>query len=285
MLPVFNLSPDGKKLVLSSREGSVVRVQTLDLASKTLTRLIDNTQDIPNTPVWSSDGRRIFFATFGTHRSSLYSLETDANAQPQRLIDRPGTYMGPQSVSADGRWLVYSILSDAKTGNDLWMIEAGKFDGQNTGRPFLTTSAHEDSAAISPDGRWIAYRSDESGSNEIYIRQFPSAESKRRVSVGTIGNTGPRWSRDGRELFFQAGEGDKMMAVSIQTAAGLNVSEPRVLFEGRFWTSGDIGQAYAIAPDGRFLMIQETEEELSASELVVVTNWFSEIERLSPRKR
>ncbi len=282
MSPGIRLSPDGKRLVVSSREGSSVRIQILDMSSKTLTRFLDNTQDFPNMPVLSSDGKRLYYATFGTHQGAIYSQDVDSNSQPQRLLEKQGTYFGTQSLSNDGRWLLYITLSDAKTGVDLWALEVGNPTGKDIDHKILATEANEDSAALSPDGKWFAYSSDESGSRQIYLRQFPGGESKRRISTSTELNFNPQWSRDGRELFFQAEEGSKLMVVPIQTAPNLTVGEPRLLFEGRYKRGSDILGGYAVAPDGRFLMIQEPEKPARATELIVVPNWFSEIERLSP---
>jgi hypothetical protein len=114
------------------------------------------------------------------------------------------------------------------------------------------------------------------------VRRFPGGEAKTRVSTGQ--GFAPQWSANGRELFFQAYSGEKMLAAAVRTAPDLSLETPRLLFEGHFFFGVDAGRAYAVAPDGRFLMIRG-ELPGHASELVVVQNWFAEIERLAPRKR
>ena len=160
------------------------------------------------------------------------------------------------------------------------MLDLGAPAAKEAARPFLATSANEDSAVLSPDGRWVAYMSDESGAYEIYVRRFPGGESKQRVS--TDGGTTPQWSADGRELFFQAEAGGKMMVAPVRSEPDLRMGEPRVLFEGSF--AGSLGAAsYAVSRDARrFLMVRLRENPFRASELIVVEHWFEELKRGVP---
>ncbi len=150
-------------------------------------------------------------------------------------------------------------------------------EGERSRRLLLQEGFGEFHPAVSPDGRWIAYQSDESGQMEIYVRPFPNVEEgKWQISRGAIGEEMPLWAPDGRELFYCSG--NKMMAVSIQSEPNFAYGIPQVLFERRR------GVGYDISPDGqRFLMIKEAPQTASApAELILVQNWSEELKRLVP---
>jgi serine/threonine-protein kinase len=141
--------------------------------------------------------------------------------------------------------------------------------------------AAEGNPRISPDGRWLAYVSDESGRSEIWIRPWPKLDAKWKIS--TEGGTEPVWSRDGRELFYR--NGDRMMSVGIGTGATFAAASPRVLFEGRYQYSGTGVSAYDVSPDGRrFLMVQPTESVQPIAQIQIVLNWFEDLKRRVPAK-
>jgi serine/threonine-protein kinase len=147
-------------------------------------------------------------------------------------------------------------------------------------RPLLETAFNEHSPMFSPDGRWFAYGSDETGREEVYLRPYPGVGGKR--SISTDGGTEPLWAPNGRELFYR--DGDKMMAVSIETDPELRVGSPEVLFEERFAIThrADAPRNYDVSRDGqRFLMVQ-TVDEPTPTQLNVVLNWFEELKRLVP---
>ena len=131
-------------------------------------------------------------------------------------------------------------------------------------------------ARLSPDGRWLAYQSNETGRREVYVQPFPGPGGKRQVS--TLGGREPRWARNGQELFYR--EGNKMMVVGVTTTPIFTASNPRLLFEGRFI---DGAKTYDVAPDGqRFLVVRPSEQEITATQIHVVLNWFEELKRLVP---
>lgn len=178
------------------------------------------------------------------------------------------------SWSSDGRMLLFDRV-DSSTGNDIWMV--GR-DSGTAPQPFLQTRFNEFSPRLSPDSRWIAYVSNESGRNEVYLRRFPDASAKRQISTG--GGDVPAWSRDGRRLFFSNGE--QMMAVEISGGTEVVGSQPRLLFKGAYLRRG-AGLNYDVAPDGRhFAMIVPAEPE-SLHEIALVTNWFEDLKRRVPR--
>lgn len=133
-----------------------------------------------------------------------------------------------------------------------------------------------------PDGHWLAYTSDESGSAEVYVRPFPDVDAGGRWQVSAGGGTQPLWSRNGSELFYRNGEA--LMAVSVQTDPSFTIGNPQALFEGRqYLGEGQGGRSYDVSPsDGRFLMIKEIEDTSAVSRIIVVQNWFEELKRLAP---
>ena len=142
---------------------------------------------------------------------------------------------------------------------------------------------NERQPAFSADGRWLAYQSDESGAYEIYVSEYPGGGHKKRVSTG--GGTGPLWSLDGSELFFQSEDGRRLFAVDIAITSGLGIGGQRLLFEGSFEVSHESALSFDLSPDGRrFLMRQRPEGDMVARELVLVLDWFSELERLVPTR-
>jgi len=148
-------------------------------------------------------------------------------------------------------------------------------------KPFLQTRFQEGGAQFSPDGRWLAYASNESGRPEIYLQPYPGPGGKTQIS--TDGGTEPAWNRNGRELFYRSG--DRMMAVEVTAEPSLVVGRPRMLFEGRYGSSQFpfIGTAYDPSPDGqRFLMVKESDQVTSATQINVVLNWFEELKRRVP---
>jgi hypothetical protein len=152
---------------------------------------------------------------------------------------------------------------------------------QRTIRPLAKTSYKEASAVFSPDGRWIAYASDETGRFEIYAQAFPGPGGKAQISVN--GGVEPVWPKSGRELFFR--DGDKMMSVSIDAAgAAITAGTPKVLFQGRFVPSSSVDRWYDVSPDGqRFLMLRAEAGRTSAT-LTVVQEWGSELKRIVAAK-
>jgi len=156
-------------------------------------------------------------------------------------------------------------------------------DGERAWQPLLNSAANEGDPALSPDGAWIAYQSNETGQPEIYLERFPDLGNKEQISTG--GGHDPVWSLDGSELFYRDLIGSRMMVIPIDTEPTLTLGTATVLFEGTYLQG--IGRRHDLAPDGRFLMIKPTgasaEDATSAlPQIVVVENWFEELKRLVP---
>jgi dipeptidyl aminopeptidase/acylaminoacyl peptidase len=171
--------------------------------------------------------------------------------------------------SPDGRFLIYYV-PDPRTGTDLWVLP---LDGSRTPVAFLKTESNELWGQFSPDGRWIAFQSNETGRFEVYLRPFPGRGGQ--ILVSTSGGVYPRWSRDGKELYYLAPDA-RMMAVSVRTTpATAEVAVPTALFQTRKGGGGlnvaSRGHQYDVAPDGRFLINVETAS--SASPITLLVNW------------
>ena len=263
------LSPDEQRIAVNI-EGANTTFWMYDVRRGTLTPFI--TKQFNNTlPLWTPDGTHL---TFRSDREPgpqvLFWQAADGGESAERLTHEKYQEW-PNDWSPDGRNLFFS-RQDPKTGWDLWLLS--KTDGK--ARPIVQTSANEQDGAISPDGRWLAYQSDQSGRAEVYVRSFPNVSRMWPVSSG--GGVRPRWSRNGRELYFRSGDNlDQMLAVEVSsTGTDFVASKPKVLFTGPY----AIG--YGVARDGRFLMIKP--EPQAITQLNIVENWFEELKTRLPAK-
>ena len=158
-----------------------------------------------------------------------------------------------------------------------------RLEGESEPEMLLQTSFEEHTGMLSPNDRWLAYVSNDSGREEIFLRPFPGPGGK--VQISTEGGTEPLWSRDGGEIFYRIG--DKMMAVAISTEPQFAPGSPTLLFEGGDLSvvpGGNPGTGYDVARDGRFLMVRAEESSAAAMQINVVLNWFGELKRLVPTR-
>ncbi len=256
------IAPDGRSIALSV-QGTTQTLWIYDLDRSSLTTL-PATGSL-QSPVWTPDSRRIAYrATRGGYRN-IYWRAADGSGEEERLTtsDRLHT---PTSFSHDGQFLLFAEVSP-ETANDIWII--GTDPQQRTARALMTTKFSERSPQVSPDGKWLAYASDESGRTEIYVSPFPGPGGKTAIS--TQGGREPRWSRNGDEVFYR--QSDAVMAVKVTTGSRLIASSPRVLFEGHYQISDTSSPGFDVAADGRFLMIQPTVAEQPATEFNIVLGW------------
>ena len=266
-----NLSPDQQRVVVNRidlRE-DVRDLWIIDLVRATVSRLTfgPSTQ---TSAVWSPDGARIVFSSDRDGTYGLYEkLATGAGGE-QALI-RSETPKSPSDWSADGRFIVYDEVNP-KTGTDLWVLP---LFGDRKPMPFLRTEFNESESHFSPDGRWMAYVSDESGRREIYIQAFPPSNAKWQIS--TDGGSFPKWRGDGKELFYLSPD-QKLMSVEIQSDSTLHAGKPRILFEARFFNIPIT--PYTVSADGqRFLIVTPTEEESNTAPLTLILNWTAELKK------
>ncbi len=256
-------SPDGRSLAVDVTEGSGSSIWIFDLAQKTLTRL--TFEGDAQRPFWSPDGSRVAYSEFGS-APDISSVRADGSAQPVRLLFAPGRQIG-DDWSRDGRTLVYHDNSGSVTRNDILLLGV---DSGSTPRPYLKTRADEFAPDVAPDGNWVAYTSDESGRFEVYVRSFPEPAGKVQVSL--TGGTEPRWSRDGRELFYR--NGDQMMVARVSSQPAFTVLQRAELFRGSFPSNPYFAQ-YDVAPDGQHFLVTQGPQD--SRDLIVVLNWFDQL--------
>jgi Tol biopolymer transport system component len=266
------LSPDGSRIAVEI--GSQTWIY--DVARGALTRLAFE-GSINDSPVWSSDGSRIAVRSDRAGVNRVFWQRADGSGGAEQLTDGSVGEL-PRSFSPDGQTLAYQEVSP-DTRRNVWLLRLG----DRTKQPFLRTRATEGAARFSPDGRWIAYVSDESGKPEVYVQSLPPRSGKWQVS--TDGGTEPAWNHNGRELFFR--NGDRVMAADVSTDPTFSSGRPRLLFQGKFVRSEFplTGFAYDVSPDGqRFLMVEETGGS-TAAQINVVLNWAEELKRRVPVKK
>jgi eukaryotic-like serine/threonine-protein kinase len=266
------LSPDGRQIAVSI-EGKETQTWLYDLSRETLTRLTFEGNYNVN-PIWTPDGQRITFQSTKEGPQNIFWQLADGSGRLERLTTSEHVDV-PMSWSPDGQLLAFMETSPA-TGYDIWVLRLS----DRKAHPFLQTPFSESAPRFSPDGRWLAYISNESGRYEIYVQPYPGPGGKLQIS--TEGGTEPAWNPDGRELFYRSG--DRMMAVELTTRPTFSASKPRVLFEGRYFTTPATFPNYDVSHDGkRFLMLKSAEQEpVQATHINVVLNWFEELKRRVP---
>ena len=188
--------------------------------------------------------------------------------------------------SPDGQALAF-VEGRPETGNDVWVLPV---QGDRQPRAIIQTRFSEAHPDFSPDGRWLAYASDESGLSEVYVQPYPGPGPRQQVSTG--GGMGPAWSRDGRELFYTTPQSfggqatpTKMMVVAVSLRPTFTAGHPRMLFQGRYGATGII-RGYDVTADGRrFLMVQQKERPpVSAADMILVQDWVEELKSRVPAK-
>ena len=273
------LSPDGRLLALQIMNPEP-QIWFYDLSRETLTPVTSGGGRTGNgSPLWTPDGRRL---TFSSNREGqgqeLFWQPADGGAGFERLASA-GSSGIPTSWSPDGQLLAFTRPSPT-TGGDVWVFRLA----DRVSRPFIQTPAREYAPQFSPDGRWMAYVSNESGRPEICVQPYPGPGNKWQLS--TSGGAEPVWNPNGRELFYRSG--NKMMSVEIATQPSFVAGKPRMLFEGPYATTPPtlVSPFYDVAPDGqRFLMLKPTEQTQAApTQINVVLNWSEELKRLVPTK-
>jgi serine/threonine protein kinase len=277
--PTF--SPDGKRLAFSmlGRQGSDIWVQDLDRDSASRLTFLSG---LNSSAVWSPDGRFIVFRSSNPASPGLYWTRADGSGEPQRLTDGKLSET-PFSFTPDGKRLAIMRQGEG-TGSDIWTVPIeGDRDHPRLGmpEPFLRTQFEESDPQFSPDGRWLAYYSYESGNSEVYVRPFPGPGGKWQISTG--GGFHPMWSSNGRELFFQR-------AVRAIMVAGYSVQgDSFVPGKPRVWSESGVpagSSLSALAPDGkRFAVVLPSEignEQKPITQVTFLLNFFDELRRRVP---
>jgi serine/threonine-protein kinase len=277
------LSPDGTRAAIAivDPQQGIPDIWIYELARGALTRLTSNKANM--YPAWTPDGKRLIYSSSTSfanqENSELRAAPADSSNPPTTLASSDGTGQLPTSLSPDGKLVIgvrdrpgTSIVDPSGRQIFILPMDPGSATGAKT-QVFLESGFDKGRATFSPDGRWVAFQSDETGREEIYVVPYPGPGGKTQVSPG--GGTSPRWARSG-ELFYK--NGDKMMAVKVETGAEFRPGTPRILFEK--------AGAYDVSPDGkRFLMVRPVSGPPNQTiEMRVVVNWFTELQQRVPVK-
>ncbi len=268
------LSPDGRHLAVSTIDASNTALWVKQLDAGPLTRLsFDGT--ISYRPAWRPDGRTLSFTSDRLDQSSfLYQVRADGSSKPERLLPNDTSQVDEAVWSRDGRWLVYRVGVAAGFRD----IYARSLSGDTSRVTVAAGPFDEYMPALSPDGRWIAYVSVESGREEVYVRPFPGTD-RARWQVSTAGGAGPAWSHSGRELFY-VDRADSLIAIGFTGSGDFQITSRRALFSTRPFVMLPFHRGYDVSPgDQSFLMLQRASASgVEANRLSVVLNWFPELE-------
>jgi eukaryotic-like serine/threonine-protein kinase len=277
------LSPDGRQVAVAVSEQET-QVWTYDLGREALTRLTFE-GNLNFNPQWTPDGKRIaFYSNRAGPITNIFWQLADGSGGIERLTTSE-FINSPASFSPDGQLLAYVEINPT-TGYDISVLrlsDPSAGSGQSR-KPqvFLRTPFTETAPKFSPDGHWLAYASNESGTFEIYVQSYPGPGGKWQISTG--GGMEPVWKPNGGELFYRSGT--KMMVVDVETKSGLSVGKPRLLFDaGSYSPTPATYPNYDVSPDGRFLMLKPSEQQgQAATQINVVLNWFTELQQRVPLK-
>jgi Tol biopolymer transport system component len=262
------LSPDGRWLALSLKAGASTStdIWVRDLVRGVTSRFTFN-EEGDQTPVWSPDGTRIAWGTQRKGQTDLAVKTVGGTGEEEVLLEAEGNQF-PSSWSPDGRYLLY-YHSDPEMS---WDINVLPLEGDRTPRPFVRTPFIEIRSRFSPDGRWVAYQSDESGRSEVYVQAFPGPGGKWQIS--TAGGAEPQWGPDGRELFYLSQ--NRIIRVEVTTGASFEAGIPEPLF-GVALRPITVNNRYLLSRDGqRFLLLSSLVQD-STPPTTVVLNWTAEL--------
>jgi Tol biopolymer transport system component len=270
------ISRDGNNVAVSrlDRQTSVRNLWLHDLTRGSASRFTFGLQDV--SPIWSPDDSHIAFTSFHDGVPMLYQKATRSAAYEEVLDKTPGSR--PLDWSRDGRYIIEG-LNDPKTKNDIWVLP---LFGNRKPFPYLRGDFNESFARLSPNGHWLAYQSDETKQNEVYVTGFPAPGGKLQIS--TNGGDRPVWSHDGKELFFIAADGKMMAVETASDGAKLSAGSPKPLFDAHIarpiGPNRNSGNGYDVARDGRFLIpIPVAGEEFASVPMTVVVNWTAGLKR------
>jgi serine/threonine-protein kinase len=283
------LSRDGRRLAVAIESEMGADIWVYEIPRGTRTRVTNG--GVNRFPVWSPNGEQLTFQVARSGTVTLYSRSLNASGDPEPLFQPasgeqsaglsralagllPGSMPRftaanphvPMSWSPDGQHLAFDERKPSAE-RDIWVLQQGSDPS-----PFLLTPFDEWSPAFSPDGRWLAYVSDESGRNEVYVQPFPGPGGKWAIS--TEGGSEPVWSPDGREIYFR--RGSELVAVPFGGSPELRVGQPRVLFESPYETV-EGARNYDVSPDGKSFVVVRSEGLATPDQFYVVLNWFGDL--------
>ncbi|MFZ0759904.1 MAG: protein kinase [Candidatus Sulfotelmatobacter sp.] len=268
------ISPDGTRLAVIIFAGNqgIGDVWIFDLARGTSTRLTFGPGS-QTMPVWSPDGKTIFYASTATGLPNIYAKAADGSGTARVVLGSSDTVELPRSISPDGRYLVYERrIPKTETGDELWVLP---LFGDGKPFPIVQSAFEERDAAVSPDGKWMAYQSNESGRREVYITAFPTGGAKWQVSSN--GGATPKWRKDGKEVFF-LDAGDDLVAVDVSASGNaVRLGAPHILFQ-----AVGIERSYGpfdVTADGKKFLINSGNLKEGAEPMTLVLNWPADLKK------
>jgi Tol biopolymer transport system component len=267
IIPLPALSPDDTTVAIPRpNETGGTDLWLYNLARGTRSRFTFNEKE-NYCPVWSPDGSRIVFVSTPDGGPAIYQRVVNGMGREERLETSPPDHFAPRDWSRDGRYLVEEVVGDHSS---IWQLPLSPGQAGSTRKsiPYLNDGANETNPRLSRNGEWIAYDSQETGRDEIFVQTFPKPGGKWQVSTG--GGTRPVWSRDGKELYFIDQDG-AMNAVAVKSgpAGGFQSSSPQALFNNH--AAGNRTDTFGVVKDGRFLI--PTIVQQLGTPLTVVVNW------------
>jgi Tol biopolymer transport system component len=265
---------------MSIADGRATDVWIYDIGSKTLNKLTSGGTNL--SPEWTADGKRVLFYFEGGGEPAYYWQPSDGSGPARRVLDgnQGLRYVwAAESLSPDGNTLLYSTIAGARM--QLWTapLSGDRAPSPLKATPLRGSAGMNGGGRWSPDGRHIAYVSDESGQQEVYVGEFP--DSGARVQVSTTGGNEPAWSPDGRQLYYRTGR--RLMVAHVTAERGFSVLSRETLFDRRYsvdnpWVSNyDVGRGSA-----PFLMLKPDNPDL---QVIVVANWIEELKARVAQKR
>jgi len=275
------ISPDARQLAIEI-EGPNHDFYIYDFARSVLSKMTSD--GVSHWPVWSPDGTHLVYRAGPMMSWKMWEMPAD-RSRPAALVRGEGLAQSAESWSPDGHAIAYTALTREAGGH----IMVASLEGDRPSRPFVDIKAPAGSPKFSPDGRWLAYCSNESGAPQVYVQAFPGPGPK--IQISTDGGTDPVWKRNAGELFYR--NGDSMMAVDVSTTSAFSAGRPRELWKGHYshgmssscGIPGATSSNYDVTADGtRFLMIKdEDQDSVTSKQIIVVQGWADEVSRLSSR--
>ncbi len=263
-----SVSPDGRFVLADVSDAESHDIWVFDVERGTRTRFTFG-DELGTHAEWFPDGKSIYYSVGPTYNATkIFRKSADGTGDAVEITEGIMPAFSP-----DGRWMIYTRWG-GDTSWDLWMLDL-ETEGAEP-EVFLQSPELDAVAVVSPDGRYVAYSSAESGKYLVYMRPFPHGAGRWQISTGD-GNW-PRWSADGKELFYIE-DSARLLSVSVDTTGSPRVGRPELIYEARRYGYDLVGyRGYDVAPDGRLLVTKHVGDDAESASIVLVDNWLSEFE-------